>query len=499
MNKLKSLNIIFQNCYINSVYITRCYAFGKRINRNKIDSEKKYNPNDRNKSLRGIRKSIPKEHTIKLTKDIKEQEEKRLEDEQNSKKKNRKNKKIEEFINNGSDNLYNQGVAKPLEHEEIYTDDGKFIIHKITSENSEMRMDRWIKNQYPILTHSFICKLLREGVIYKSTSMSGTSDKMHINEIDERTVEGTWIFIPSTISRDQKIADIKEPKKYVRLSPEEIKGIVDSVLYKDSDILVINKPPGLSVQGGTGLNKHLDMMLSHLKFDNADPPKLIHRLDRDTSGILILGRNRKSTALMADKFELKLSRSTTRQKEKTTQTPQKKKQAKKEEENEELEENNGIVKTYWALLSNTPTPKEGRIRAPLKKIVENGKEKVITTLETGDGAKLAITEYKVIQSLLSNQCFIELTPETGRTHQLRVHCASILKSPIIGDYKYGVAGDFQSLDKIIGNKIPLHLHARRVVFTHPLTNKKIDIVAPLPKTLQESWKLMGFNTNLKTE
>ncbi|EFA78208.1 Probable ribosomal large subunit pseudouridine synthase C protein [Heterostelium album PN500] len=391
--------------------------------------------------------------------------------------------------------------SRKKEENSVLCDDGKSVATKVVEDLDGMRVDRWVSNHYPVITHSLLCKWIRSNKISVSDSLNGERKQVELND---RLVTGQWVNVPMKALKEQRLADRKEPTKYARLSDEEIKEIRDSVLYKDDQLLIINKPQGLSVQGGTGLKKHLDMMMSHLKFELEEAPRLCHRLDRETSGILILARTRKAATAMADKFEMKLKRRTTRQ-DRDKKDKQKKdgsgsgSSSKKDKdrsggEDEELRDDNGIRKTYWALLTSTPNPKEGRIRAPLKKVVQDGEEMVIATKETGDGAKLAITEYKVVESSLTNASFVSLWPETGRTHQLRVHCASILSSPIVGDKKYG-KNDSVAFQSVLGKKIPLHLHARRVEFFHPETNKKIDVVAPLPKNLENSWDMLGFTAH----
>eukprot|EP01133_Synstelium_polycarpum_P004125 gene4125-4817_t len=394
--------------------------------------------------------------------------------------------RVSDVVDEGTNNL----LMKKRDPS-ISVDNGEFVAKKVVKDVEGMRVDRWVANQYPVITHSLICKWLRMGRVTRSLTIDGERLPLEPND---RIAEDDWMFIPAKAESEQKRADREAPEKFIRLSDEEIKAVKDAVLYKDRDIIIINKPQGLSVQGGTGLRKHLDMMLSHLKFELEDSPKLVHRLDKDTSGILVLARSRKAATAMADKFENKMKRRTTRQdvaKQEKEQRRNKEKVIKTPEE--EMREDNSIIKTYWALLASTPNPKEGRIRAPLKKVVENGEERVVATNETGDGSKIAITEYKVIESSLADASFVALWPETGRTHQLRVHCASILGSPIIGDKKYG-KGEIAAFQNVLGTKkVPLHLHARRVQFMHPMTNKLIDIAAPLPPTLRESWSVLGFD------
>ncbi|KAF2070938.1 hypothetical protein CYY_007744 [Polysphondylium violaceum] len=579
-----SLSNLFINNSNQYDYLSHGYAFSKKISRKKENqAPKKSNPNDRNKSLRGIAKAKSRVVTDKITRGIEAENEIRKENDLNkiSFKNNRKLKKskIEEddidytsqiidFVpsnrekkakekkintsnnnNNNNNQMDNKSKEKSSKKEKkqekvikmevqiqddfqqedqedqipesekeqeiiidaylmeqlklpnkpILSTDGQ-IRHFIPKDLDGMRADRWIKSRYPIVTHSLVCKWIREKKITLVENKDGTpisdAEIDHLPrksiKIDTKLEHGQWIFLPAHLAVSQEAADKETPQKYVRLSDDEIKKVKESVLYKDDHLIIINKPQGLAVQGGSGLNKHLDMMLSHLKFDYNDPPKLVHRLDRGTSGILILARTKTAASEMASKFELVKEKK--KPSSNSTTNNNKKDQNNNDDKPEPIQ---GVKKTYWALLSSTPEgPKEGRIRAPLKKVIEKGQEKIVACLKTGDGAKLAITEYKVVDNALSEQCFIVLWPETGRTHQLRVHCASILKSPIIGDTKYGDDKANKSYGSILGNKPTMHLHARRVEFVHPMTNKNIDIIAPLPPILRESWKRLGFDFNL---
>ncbi|EGC32890.1 hypothetical protein DICPUDRAFT_81306 [Dictyostelium purpureum] len=553
---LFSINRLFNN---NSTIVSPLNLanefFTKRESKKKLQkmSMKKQNSNDRVKGSKKNQNEKPqkKEHTLKKHRKINMELERieKLTNEENDNKNKNKNKynkkdksdnKKKNLLNNNVNNKITTRKYMPppltvpdsfisrkseeelkkedavnkvnllLEKDEAVPSEHKRVKYYVTRDMEGMRVDRWISHKLPILPHSLVCKWLRNKIIYKENEefkQNSTSElKRHKMKFNDKVEVGSWIYFPSQALLDQHMADINEPTKYTRLSDDEIKEIKESVLYKDEHLLVLNKPQGLSVQGGSGLKKHLDMMLNHLRFEKSENPKLVHRLDKATSGILILGRSRLAATAMAEKFELKLVSSKKKEKEKFNKdnerenkknSSKKKKDTKDEEiDDDEDLENKGIKKTYWALIAGAPKPREGRIRAPLKKVMIGGEEKVIPALKIGDGAKLAITEYKVIQSSLDNQSFVALWPETGRTHQLRVHCASVLNAPIIGDTKYGnklVNESIKTFLNSASSSLKLHLHARRIQFIHPFTNKPIDIIAPLPPSLKESWKKFGFN------
>ena len=220
----------------------------------------------------------------------------------------------------------------------------------------------------------------------------------------------------------------------------------------DADVIVLNKPAGLAVQGGTNLDKHLDAMLDVLTFDAAERPRLVHRLDKDTSGVLLLGRSAMAAAKLAAAFR---SRS--------------------------------AHKCYWALVVGVPKHRQGRIDAPLAKLAGRMGDKVSVDEEDG---RRAVTYYRVVEGVLKKAAWLELEPRTGRTHQLRVHC-SLLGTPIQGDGKYGGQQAYLTGQ---GVSRKLHLHARAIEVPHP---KKgiVSVVAPLPPHMVASFAFFGFEPN----
>jgi len=221
-----------------------------------------------------------------------------------------------------------------------------------------------------------------------------------------------------------------------------------AVLYKDADVLAINKPAGLAVQGGTGLDRHLDAMLDALRFEAAERPRLVHRLDRDTSGVLLLGRNARAAAELAEAFRRKDCR-----------------------------------KVYWAVVAGVPKPASGRIDLALSKLPGRAGERMAPDEE----GKAAVTEYRVLDHAGKQAAWLELRPLTGRTHQLRAHCAA-LGTPILGDRKYG--GQAATLP---GGEIArrLHLHARSIALTRS-NGQTLRITAPPPPHLTATLDFLGL-------
>jgi len=220
----------------------------------------------------------------------------------------------------------------------------------------------------------------------------------------------------------------------------------------DKNVIVLNKPPGLATQGGSGLTQHIDGMLDSLAFEKNTRPRLVHRLDRDTSGVLVIARTVPAAA--------ELSRAL------ATRDAQ---------------------KIYWALVRGVPKKRSGTIKLALAKEGGRGDEKMVGVERDAEDAKHAITDYVVIDQVGEDYAWVAAKPVTGRTHQIRVHLAS-LGTPIVGDFKYGGAGAGASRD--IENR--LHLHARSIDIAHP-DGGRLRVTAPLPPHMQKAWKLLGFH------
>jgi 23S rRNA pseudouridine955/2504/2580 synthase len=227
----------------------------------------------------------------------------------------------------------------------------------------------------------------------------------------------------------------------------------DMILYMDKHLFVLNKPSGLATQGGSGLKEHVDGMLDQLTYEKNTRPKLVHRLDRDTSGVLLVARTAQSAA--------GLSRALA---------------------------DRDASKIYWALVKGVPKEKHGVIKGALAKEGVRGKDERMEISE-GEDAKFALTEYAVMGQAGQEFAWIAARPVTGRTHQIRVHLAS-LGTPIVGDFKYGGAesrGRGAIADK-------LHLHARSLDIARP-DGRRLQVTAPLPPHMLKSWELLGFDPN----
>jgi 23S rRNA pseudouridine955/2504/2580 synthase len=223
------------------------------------------------------------------------------------------------------------------------------------------------------------------------------------------------------------------------------------VLYRDGSVLVLDKPHGLAVQGGPGIARNLDAMLDALRFGSAERPRLVHRLDRDTSGVLLLGRTPAATAKLAAAFR-----------------------------------GREVEKVYWAVVVGQPPGPEGRVDLALAKLGGGPRGERTTAVDDPKEGTRAITDFRTLDSARRRVAWMELRPVTGRTHQLRVHCAEGLGCPILGDGKYG--GEAAHHDDLPGQ---LHLHARSLRLPHP-EGGVLEAAAPLPPHMKETFAYFGF-------
>ena len=307
-----------------------------------------------------------------------------------------------------------------------------------------MRLDRWFKTNFPSIRHGELEKYLRKGQV----RVAGGRVKAN-----RRLEEGEEIRIPP-ISNEQT------PKRTPHAPDQRaIDAIRNLILFEDDEIIAINKPFGLAVQGGTNTKHHVDGMLGALE-GNGERPRLVHRLDKDTGGLMLIAKTRLAAQRLGDAFK-----------------------------------GHAVDKTYWALTAGAPRPRQGTISMPIaKKMVRVGdgdEERVIP--DEGESAKKAITHYQTLDEAGYNVAFLAMRPVTGRTHQLRVHAAAIGR-PIIGDGKYG--GVNAQLD---GVSPKLHLMCRSMTFPHPKTNRRMTLTAPISGHMLETWKFFSFNSNAKCE
>jgi len=266
------------------------------------------------------------------------------------------------------------------------------------------------------------------------------------------------------------------PAQAAKIPAADVKMMQAAVIYRDDDVIAINKPAGLPTQGGSGQNRHVDGLSEALKFGLDEKPRLVHRLDKDTSGVLLLARNR----LAAQGLTAAMRHKETR-------------------------------KIYWALVAGVPTPYLGEVKYGLVKAAGRGAkgegEKMIAIhpreIDATPGAKRAHTLYATLYRVGGRASWVAMEPLTGRTHQLRAHMAEI-GHPIVGDGKYGGSGQENmgdgwgaQLGGIISKK--LHLHARMMRFEHPITRKVITVTAPLPEHMAHSWDTFGWAEDLAAE
>ncbi|MBP2299529.1 RluA family pseudouridine synthase [Azospirillum picis] len=325
--------------------------------------------------------------------------------------------------------------------------DSKVELRKVMADEADMRLDRWFKRHFPDVNHSYLQKLLRTGQVRIDGKRAETSSRL---------LAGQSVRIPPLAAWAAPVKGAGTAgSRSKAMSDKQIAELQALVLYRDADVIAINKPAGLAVQGGTGTSKHLDAMLDALRFDGAERPKLVHRLDKDTSGVLLLAR----TSFAATKLT-------------------------------EMFRGSAVRKIYWAATVGVPKPYQGKIDLPLAKEGGPHGERVAENKEEG---KRAVTVYSVQENAGKQSAFVAMWPLTGRTHQLRVHMAAV-GTPILGDGKYAGQGAFLPGAEVAKK---LHLHARRLVLPHPRGGKTIDVTAPLPDHMQATWKYLGFSANLR--
>ncbi len=306
-----------------------------------------------------------------------------------------------------------------------------------------MRLDRWFRNHFPNVTHGYLQKLLRSGQIRVD------SRRVPANE---RLAVGSAIRVPKIVRQPPKAAPSRKPS--TALSAADRAFIDSMILYEDDDVLVLNKPFGIAVQGGTGTKRHIDGLLAGMADRFGERPRLVHRLDRDTTGVLLVAKHRAAAAKLGRIFQTR-----------------------------------SAAKTYWALVKGVPRPAQGKVEAALVKAAGPDGDRVRKALPgEQEQAMHATTHYAVIDRVAHRAAWVSLKPVTGRQHQLRAHMA-LIGHPIVGDNKY--EGDIGAFVEAIEPN--LHLHARRLVLPHPAGGKKIDVTAPLPEHMLRTWALLGLD------
>ncbi|WP_149536978.1 RluA family pseudouridine synthase [Siccirubricoccus phaeus] len=305
----------------------------------------------------------------------------------------------------------------------------------IPEAEADTRLDRWFRRRFPQLTQGALQKMLRSGQIRVDGKRA---------EANTRLQAGQAIRIPPL---PEGPAPKAEPKP---VSERDARELERMVLYRDESVLVLDKPHGLAVQGGPGIARNLDAMLDALRFDAEERPRLVHRLDRDTSGVLLLARSAAAAAFLAKAFR-----------------------------------GRDVEKTYWAVVVPQPEATEGRIDLALAKQGGPRGERTVAVDDPGQGVR-AITDFRTLDAAKRRVAWLELKPLTGRTHQLRVHCAEGLGTPILGDGKYG--GAAAHLEELPSQ---LHLHARALRLPHP-EGGVLEAAAPLPPHMRDTFAYFGF-------
>jgi 23S rRNA pseudouridine955/2504/2580 synthase len=306
----------------------------------------------------------------------------------------------------------------------------------VESSDADIRLDRWIRRHTPQISQGRLQQALRKGMVKLDGKKTETAVRVHAGQ--------TITIAPLLLQRQEKTP---HPEAATRpaLTERQIREIRSWVLYEDAHCIALNKPAGIAVQGGSGVKDSIDLRLDALRQKEGERPRLVHRLDKDTSGVLLLAKTARDAARLTRAFAEKSAR-----------------------------------KTYWALVIGVPAPRAGEIDMPLAKLRIGGEER----MGGDEEGKRAVTLYRVLDTVGKELALVEMIPVTGRTHQLRVHMAT-LGHPILGDGKYGGKAAFLPSLELAPR---LHLHARRLA----LEEAGLDVTAPLPPHLRESMATLGF-------
>ena len=324
----------------------------------------------------------------------------------------------------------------------------------VSEDEGEQRLDRWFKRRFPNVTQGAVEKLCRTGQV----------------RVDGGRVKGSDRVGPGMMIRVPPLPDGPAPDRPAGTTAADARMIQDAVIFKDQHLIVLNKPPGLASQGGSGQGeRHVDGLTEALMFGYKERPKLVHRLDKDTSGVLMLARTDRVARALSEALRHRAAR-----------------------------------KIYWAVVAGVPNPKQGSIKFALMKAPGHGRggegEKMICVhpAKVADypDAKRAQTDFFTLWFLGNRLSWMALEPVTGRTHQLRAHMAEI-GHPVIGDGKYGGSGQDNLGDGWgagLGGEISrkLHLHARSLSIEHPVTKDAMTFNASLPEHMAQTWKTLDW-------
>ena len=297
-----------------------------------------------------------------------------------------------------------------------------------------VRLDRWFKRRWPHLNHIQLQKLTRSGQI----RVDGARAKP-----DTRLTAGSQVRVPP-------LPQAPPPRAKGEIDPREAAYAKSLVIYEDEEVLALNKPSGLAVQGGTKTTRHIDGLLSAWG-EGLERPRLVHRLDRDTSGVLVLGKSPAAAAKLAGAFAKRRTQ-----------------------------------KIYWALVAGLPKPGEGVLELPLVKKGVGDRELVVPAERDDPRAETAETEFVTLARAADKAAWMALWPHTGRTHQLRAHMLA-LGHPILGDPKYRTEAS-----EALSGDLKLQLHARRLVLPHP-SRGTLLLEAPISKEMKAGFERFGFD------
>ncbi|MBB1094360.1 RluA family pseudouridine synthase, partial [Rhodopseudomonas palustris] len=308
----------------------------------------------------------------------------------------------------------------------------------VTADENNMRVDRFLEARFPGLSFSHIQRIVRKGELRVNGKRADSKDRLE---------EGQSVRIPPL-----KLDTPKLPGHLSEAEQKTLQALKEMTLYEDADVLVLNKPLGLAVQGGSGTTRHIDLMLEVMRDSKGQKPRLVHRIDKETAGCLLVAKTRFAATALTGSFRSRSAR-----------------------------------KIYWALVAGVPKPKQGRISTYLAKDESEDDSIMRVAAHGDDGASHAVTYYAVVETSATKLAWVSLKPVTGRTHQLRAHMAHIGHA-IIGDPKYFNIENWK-LPGGLQNR--LHLLARRIVIPHP-RGGVIDVSAPLPPHMLQSWNLLGL-------
>jgi 23S rRNA pseudouridine955/2504/2580 synthase len=311
----------------------------------------------------------------------------------------------------------------------------------VSTDEADIRLDRWFRRHFPGLTQGTIQKLCRTGQV----------------RVDGHRAEAAMRLAPGQSVRVPPLPASPTPKPTPEIDPNTARDLQRRVIYRDESLLVLNKPQGMPVQGGPGITRHLDGLLDALRFGTADRPRLVHRLDRDTSGVLLLARTPGTAAKLAAAFR-----------------------------------GRDVEKIYWAVVAGRPLPPKGRIDLSLRRTGGARGERTEVADRSDEDAVRAVTDYRTLDHAGQKLAWLELRPLTGRTHQLRVHCVA-LGAPIVGDVKYARPDQNNAFSATVpGLSGELHLHARALRLPHPAGGTLL-VEADLSPHMTETFRTLGFN------